>query len=409
MATAGTIYLDHAATTPLDPRVAEAMREVLETVWGNPSSLHRVGQAARQRIDAARDQVASLWNCHPREVIFTGSATEGDNMALRGLAWANQHRGRHLVIGSIEHEAILNTARQLERQGFDITLVDPDETGVIQTAAVIAALRPDTTAVSIMWVNNEIGSIAPIADIARECKSRKIYMHSDMTQGVAHLPVDFAQLPVDIATCSAHKFYGPKGTGINFIRFGTPIWPLLTGGSHEFDLRASTENIPGIVGTATALQLITDERDTHEAHTAACVDALLNALGTHPDIARNGDPAQSVRGILSLRFAGIEAETLLLKLDLAGVAVSTGSACSSGSVEPSHVLTAMGIPLTEALSSLRFSMGWGCTVEGARIAGLLLRRALAQLAPNRYSTWLDTSDPGLSAGLGMAFPKSDNS
>lgn len=380
------IYLDHAATTPLDARVAEAMRVVLESVWGNPSSLHRTGQRARQTIDAARDQVAALWQCHPREVIFTGSATEGDNMALRGLAWANQHRGRHLVVSSIEHEAVLNTARQLEQQGFEITQVDPNPGGVVEAEAVLAACRPDTTAVSVMWVNNELGTIAPIAQLGAALRERKVYFHSDITQAVAHLPIDFTALPVDIATCSAHKFYGPKGTGINYIRFGTPIWPLLTGGSHEFTLRASTENIPGIVGTAKALDLITQEREKHEAHCAASQKVLLNGLA-HPDIHLNGDPAHKVPGICNLRFAGIEAETLLLKLDLAGVAVSSGSACSSGSVEPSHVLTVMGLPLTEALSSLRFSFGWGNTLEEVQTAVVRVREALGALCPERYGAW----------------------
>ncbi|MCG3152353.1 MAG: Cysteine desulfurase IscS [bacterium] len=397
------IYLDHAATTPLHPVVAGAMRDVLESHWGNPSSLHRVGQQARQRIDAARDEVAGLWHCHPREVIFTGSATEGDNMALRGLAWANQHRGRHLVISSIEHEAILNTARQLEKQGFEVTAVDPDSQGVVQPAAVAAALRPDTIAASIMWVNNEIGSIAPLEAIGHLLRERRVYFHSDMTQAIAHLPVDFSQLPVDVATCSAHKFYGPKGTGINFIRFGTPLWPLLTGGSHEFDLRASTENLPGIVGIVTALRHASESRAAHEAHCVACAEAILARLGGHPAIARNGDPATCVPGILNLRFQGIEAETLLLKLDLAGVAVSTGSACSSGSVEPSHVMTAMQLPLTEGLSSLRLSFGWGNTVAGAALAADILKVALSQLAPEHYGAWAGPLPTLTPEATGFAF------
>ncbi|MEO7993456.1 MAG: cysteine desulfurase family protein [bacterium] len=379
-----TIYLDHAATTPLDPAVAEAMREVLETVWGNASSLHRVGQEARRKIDAARDVVAKILHCNPREVIFTGSASEGDNMALKGLAWANQHRGKHLVISSIEHDAVLNTATQLERQGFEVTRVDPDSGGVVGVEAVMAACRPDTVAVSVMWVNNEVGSIAPIAEIGAALKARKIYFHSDVTQGIPHFPLDFTSLPADVVSMSAHKFYGPKGTGINLIRFGTPCWPLITGGAHEFELRASTENVPGIVGTAKALELSEARRADHEAHCAQCALVLCESLLGHPDIALNGDPSRKVPAITNLRFRGIEAETLLLKLDLMGVCVSTGSACSSGSVEPSHVLTAMGMPLTEALGSLRFSFGWGNTVEDVEVAVGKVWEALGALAPERF-------------------------
>lgn len=388
-----TIYLDHAATTPLGAAALEAMQEVMANIWGNPSSLHRVGQLARRRIDKARDQVAGIFRCNPREIIFTGSATEGDNMALRGLAWANQHRGKHLVISSIEHDAIINTATQLERQGFTVTRVDPGPGGVVDVAEFLAAIKPDTVAASVMLVNNEVGTIQPIAEIGSALKERKVYFHTDATQAVAHLDLDFSTLPVDILTCSAHKFYGPKGTGINLIRFGTPVWPLLTGGSHEFDLRASTENIPGIAGTAAALVESVKTRDDHEAHCQACAEVLIAELTTHPGVHLNGDPSHKLPAICNLRFEGLEAEVLLLKLDLLGVAVSSGSACSSGSVEPSHVLTAMGVPLTEALSSLRISFGWGCSVEEVREACGTIRQACASLSPERYGQWAPSTLP----------------
>ncbi|HYE78063.1 MAG TPA: aminotransferase class V-fold PLP-dependent enzyme, partial [bacterium] len=250
-----------------------------------------------------------------------------------------------------------------------------------------AAITERTILVSVMLGNNEVGTIQPIQEIGAALRERKVYFHTDATQAVVHFDIDFGVLPVDILTCSAHKFYGPKGTGINLIRFGTPAWQLLTGGSHEFELRASTENLVGIAGTAAALQQAVRTRDAHEAHCQACADTLLRELLTHPNVHLNGDPAHKIPGICNLRFVGLEAEVLLLKLDLLGVAVSSGSACSSGSVEPSHVLTAMGVPLTEALSSLRFSFGWGCTVAEVAEACRIIRGACASLAPDRYGQW----------------------
>ncbi len=353
------IYLDHNATTPVDPDVVAAVAEAMRDDFGNPSSVHYFGQRAKARLDDARQQVAALIGGAPTEVVFTSGGTEADNFAIRGVAEALEPLGkRHLVTSAIEHEAVLATMRALERRGWRVTRVPPDRDGVVQADDIEAAFGADTALVSLMYANNEVGTLQPVADCAARARARGILVHTDAIQAVGKVPVDAEALGVDLLSLSAHKFHGPKGVGALWIRRGTRLIPPMTGGRQERSRRAGTENVPAIVGLGVAARLAAGRLAHNSLAQASLRDTLEQEIlarlpGTHV----NGGRQPRVPNTTSIGFDGIEAESLLIALDLEGFAVSTGSACSSGTLEPSHVLKAMGLPLHDTQNALRISLG----------------------------------------------------
>jgi cysteine desulfurase len=352
------VYLDHNATTAPSPAVIEAMTRALRDVVGNASSVHAFGQQAKAALDAARDAVAELVGGQPSEIVFTAGGTEADNLALRGIAEAAAPLDRrHLVVSAIEHEAVLNTARALARRGFAVTIVPIDASGIVDPEAVRQAMTPATAVVSVMHANNEIGTIQPIEAIARIARAAGALMHTDAVQSAGKIPVDVERLGVDALSLSGHKFSGPKGVGALWVRRGARLVQQMTGGRQERNRRAGTENVPGIVGLGVAArEALAGSRNTERI--AALRDRLeAGVLEMVTGTAVNGTTAHRVPNTTNIRFAGIEAESLLIALDLEGIAVSTGSACSSGTLEPSHVLKAMGLPAARTQSSLRFSLG----------------------------------------------------
>lgn len=354
------IYLDHAATTPVDPRVLEAMLPFFTERFGNPSSIYAAGREARAALDQARARIARLLNCQAREIVFTSGGTESDNLAVKGVAFWHlvNGRGRHIVTTAFEHHAVLHSAEYLERFGFHVTYVAPDADGIVQPEAIEAALRPDTILVSVMYANNEIGTIQPIREIAHLCRERGITVHTDAVQAAGTLPLDVEELGVGLLSISAHKFYGPKGVGLLYVRSGTPILWQQHGGAQESNRRAGTENVPGIVGMARALELAYEELDERNAHVQALRDRLIDGiLQRIPDSRLNGHRHQRLPNNVNVTFAGVDGETLLLNLDLHGIAASSGSACTTGSTEPSHVLLAIGATPEQARSSVRLTLG----------------------------------------------------
>jgi len=357
------IYFDHNATTPVDPAVVEVMSRVLAQDFGNASSVHHFGQRAKGVLDDARSLVAALIGGEPSEVVFTSGGTESDNFALRGAAEALEPTGRrHLISTGIEHEAVLNTVKVLARRGWTATLLPVDRSGIVSPDALAAALTDDTAIVSVMHANNEIGTVQPIADLARVAHARGALFHTDAVQSVAKIPVDTTQLGVDLLSLSAHKFYGPKGAGALWIKRGTRVSAILTGGKHERNRRAGTENVPAIAGFGVAAQLAMKKLATEAPRLASLRDRLEESvLERVAGTAINGARQPRVPNTTNISFEGIEAESLLIALDLEGVAVSTGSACSSGTLEPSHVLRAMGLPTHRTQNSIRISLGAGNT------------------------------------------------
>lgn len=358
-----TIYLDHAATTPLDPRVLDVMLPYFTAEYGNASSIYTLGRHAMQAIDGAREQVAEILHCRPTELAFVGCGSESDNLAIKGMAFASQKKGKHIITTPIEHHAVLHTCQYLERFGFKITYLPVDEYGVVDPADVESAITDETILVSVMYANNEVGTIEPIAEIGRICRSHKIPFHVDAVQAGGALPIDVAALNVDLLSLSAHKFYGPKGMGILYVRQGMRILPQLQGGSQERGRRAGTENVAGIVGTATALRLAYEDLPRIMPRIQELRDQLIEGVLTIPRSRLTGHPTQRLANNASFCFEGVEGESILLNLDLLGVAASTGSACTSGSVEPSHVLMAMGISPEWSHGSLRFTFGKSNTQE----------------------------------------------
>ena len=357
------IYFDHNATTPVDPSVAEVVMRALTEEFGNPSSVHHFGQQAKGVLDEARSAVAALIGGEPSEVVFTSGGTESDNFALRGVAEALEPTGRrHLVASGIEHEAVLNTLKALARRGWRTTLVPVDASGIVSPEALAGALADDTALVSVMHANNEIGTVQPIADIARAAHARGALVHTDAVQSVAKIPVDVRALGVDLLSLSAHKFNGPKGAGALWIKRGARVTAILTGGKHERNRRAGTENVPAIAGLGLASRLALAKLATEPARLAALRDRIESGiLAAIPGTSVNGAREPRVPNTTNISFEGIEAESLLIALDLEGIAVSTGSACSSGTLEPSHVLRAMGLPTPRTQSSIRISLGAGNT------------------------------------------------
>ena len=357
------IYFDHNATTPVDPAVTDAMVRVLRDDFGNASSVHRFGQQAKALLDDARSSVATLIGAEPSEIVFTSGGTESDNAALRGAAEALAPTGRrHLITTAIEHEAVLVTFKALARRGWQTTILPVDQSGIVSPGALESALTDETALVSVMHANNEIGTIQPVAEMARLARSRGALFHTDAVQSVAKLPVDTRALGVDLLSLSAHKFNGPKGAGALWIKRGTRLLPILTGGKHERTRRAGTENVPAIVGLGVAADLAREKAAGTLARIAALRDRLeLEVLSRIPGTVVNGVRHPRVPNTTNISFDRVEAESLLIALDLEGIAVSTGAACSSGTLEPSHVLRAMGLPTHRAQNSIRFSLGGGNT------------------------------------------------
>jgi cysteine desulfurase len=359
------VYFDYNATTPLAAEVLDAVVAATRDRFGNASSVHYFGQQAKAVLDDARSAVATLVNADPSEVVFTSGGTESDNFAIRGAADALEPAGRrHLVACAIEHEAVLNTLKALGRRGWRTSLVPVDQTGIVSPDRVRDLLADDTALVSVMHANNEIGTIQPIAEIARLAHERGALVHTDAVQSVGKVPVDVRALGVDLLSLSAHKFNGPKGAGVLWVRRGTRVQPILTGGKHERNRRAGTENVPAIAGLGVAARLAVDKLATEGTRLGALRDRLeAGILGTVPGTAVNGTPSMRVPNTSNISFDRVEAESLLIALDLEGIAVSTGSACSSGTLEPSHVLRAMGFPAHRTQNSLRFSLGLFSTEE----------------------------------------------
>lgn len=370
------IYLDHNATTPVDPLVLDAMTHALAEDFGNPSSVHHFGQRAKAHLDEARAAVASLIGAEPSEIVFTSGGTEADNFAIRGAAEALESTGRrHLITSGIEHEAVINTFKALARRGWSTTLLPMDATGIVAPDALREALTDKTALVSLMHANNEIGTVQPVASLAAIAHERGAVFHTDAVQSAGKIPVDVRALGVDLLSIAAHKFYGPKGTGALWIRRGTRLFPLLTGGRHERSRRAGTENVPGILGMGVAAELARKKLVDEGIRLAALRNRLeQQILTTVGRTAVNGAREPRVPNTTNISFDRVEAESLLIALDLDGVAVSTGSACSSGTLEPSHVLRAMGLPVHRTQNSIRFSLGAVNTEEQIdRVAGLLPR------------------------------------
>jgi cysteine desulfurase len=353
------VYLDYNATTPLAPQVVDAVVAATRDVFGNASSVHHFGQQAKAALDDARTAVATLIGADPSEVVFTSGGTEADNLAIRGAAEAAEPSGRrHLVASAIEHEAVLNTLKALARRGWRTTLVPVDQSGIVAADRVREAMADDTALVSVMHANNEIGTIQPIAEIAAVAHERGALMHTDAVQSAGKIPVDVRALGVDLLALSAHKIHGPKGAGALWVKRGTRMLPILTGGKHERSRRAGTENVPAIAGFGTAARLAASKMKTEGARIAALRDRLeASVLREVPGTAVNGAIEARVPNTTNISFERVEAESLLIALDLEGIAVSTGSACSSGTLEPSHVLRAMGFPAHRTQNSLRFSLG----------------------------------------------------
>jgi cysteine desulfurase len=359
------VYMDHAATTPVDPRVVDAMLPYFTEQYGNPSSVYRFASGARQALDESRKKVADILGCRPTEIIFTSCGTESDNLALRGVTLAQRERGKHIITTPIEHSAVGVTCEQLAKYlGYRVTYVEVDRQGLVDPDAVGRAITDETTLISIMYANNEVGTIEPIAEIGQIAREKGIPFHTDAVQAGGSLDLDVNRLQVDLLSLSGHKFYAPKGVGVLYVRQGTPLLPTQTGGGQERHLRGGTENVPYIVGLATALELAYQDVDTEQERLTDLRNRLiLGVLGNVPGAQLTGHPHQRLPNNASFVFPGIEGESILLRLDLARVAASTGSACASGENGPSHVLTALGIEPTLARGSLRLTLGRHTTAE----------------------------------------------
>jgi cysteine desulfurase len=374
------VYLDYAATTPVHPEVILAMTPYFAEIWGNPSSIHACGLEARSAVEEARDKIAGLIGAHKDEIFFTSGGTEADNWALQGIASANRARGNHIITSSIEHHAVLETCKHLEEQGFSITYLPVDRYGMVNPDEVKKAITSKTILISIMHANNEVGSIQPIPEIGKVAKTAGVYFHTDAVQTVGHIPVDVNKLGVDMLSISAHKLYGPKGIGALYIRAGTDIQPLIYGGGQEKQMRAGTENVPGIVGFGKAVELAQEEMDDEARRISQLRDTLLkNIMKNVEHTYLNGHPTKRLPNNANVSFAFVEGEAICLNLDLAGICAATGSACSSMSMEASHVLLAMGLSPELARSSLRFSFGKWSTEEDVKYVLEKLPAAVSRL------------------------------
>ena len=376
------IYFDHAATTPLHPQVLETMLPYLGAHFGNPSSLHHEGKIAKFAVENAREQVAALLGARPAEIVFTSGATEGNNHALKNIAYRLKEQGRHIVTSAIEHDAVLHPLQTLQEEGFEITFVNPQSNGVVDADEFVAALREDTILVSLMHANNEMGTLQPIGSVASTCRERGVLFHVDACQTVGHLAIDVRDLGVDVLTCSGHKFYGPKGAGATYVRRGVRFGALIEGGHQQKGRRAGTENVPAIVGMGAASVIAQQAlKNGEEKRVEELREAFISGVAsTCSGAFLNGEGAQRVPGIVNFSFEGIEGEGLILELDArAGVCCSTGSACAAGSLDPSPVLLAIGRPVGLARAGTRFSLGRGNTSEDVEAVVKLLPQVLGEL------------------------------
>jgi cysteine desulfurase len=363
------IYFDNNATTPVDPAVVEAMLPYFSEGFGNASSIHSFGQRARAAVEQARESVAELLGVRPAEIVFTSGGTEADNLAIFGVVGAAAGARKHVITTAIEHHAVLNACQALEARGVAVSYLPVSAAGVVDPDEVRRALRPETVLISVMYANNELGTIQPIEEIARMAREADVHFHTDAVQAAGKIPLEVERLGVDLATISGHKLYGPKGVGALYVRAGTPLEPLLYGGHHERDRRPGTENVPGIVGLGKAAELARAELPEEAARLAALRDRLeAGILARVPATKLNGGGARRASGTTNICFSFVEGESLVIALDLKGLACSTGAACSSGAIEPSHVLTAIGLKPEEARGSLRFSLGRGNTAEEVELA-----------------------------------------
>lgn len=378
------IYLDHAATTSVDAAVWEAMQPYFRTAYGNPSSFYALGRQARRALEEARERAAEFLGSQPGEVLFTSGGTESNNLALKGVAYASRQRGLHIVTSAIEHQSVLRSCQQLEEEGFEVTYLPVDALGQVHPKALSEALRKDTILVSIMHANNETGTLQPIAECAAEARSRGILFHTDAVQSAGFEPLQVEDLGVDLLSLSAHKINGPKGVGLLYVRSGIRLRPQMVGGGQERRRRAGTENVAGIVGFAKALELAARHRLERSEYIGSLRDRLEQGLrAACPQARLNGHPMERLPHLLNLRWPGIEGEDLLLLLDSRGIAASSGSACTSGAIDPSHVLLAMGLSREEARTSLRFSLGQDNTVEEIDTVIEELPRLVKQLTVGR--------------------------
>ena len=352
-----TVYADNAATTQMSRAAIDAMLPYMETVYGNPSSLHSVGQQAAEALQNARERIAACLNASPREIYFTSGGSEADNQAILSAARLGARKGKkHIISTAFEHHAVLHTLKKLEKEGFEIELLPVGAIGTITAQQVKSALRADTCLVTVMYANNEIGSILPIAEIGEVCREAGVLFHTDAVQAAGHVPIDVQAQHIDMLSLSAHKFHGPKGIGVLYARQGVPLTSLIEGGAQERGKRAGTENIPAIMGMAAALEDVCAHIDENARKVSALRDRLIAGLSKIPHSALNGDPVNRLPGNVSFCFEGIEGESLLLLLDAKGICASSGSACTSGSLDPSHVLLAIGRPHEVAHGSLRLSL-----------------------------------------------------
>lgn len=359
------VYMDHSATTPVDPKVLEAMLPYFGEHYGNPNSLHYWGKAARVAMDRAREQVASLIGGDPKEIIFTGGGSEADNLAIKGAAWALREKGRHIITSPIEHHAVLDAFKWLGKNGFDVTILPVDRDGLVNTRDLESAIRPDTTLVSIMMANNEIGTLEPVEELGRICREKGVLFHTDAVQAAGHMPIDVRELPVDMLTMAAHKMYGPKGIGALYVRRGIRLTPLIHGGGQEFGLRSGTENVPLAVGFGVAAEMASARLSRGEhLREASLRDHLIQGiLGNVPDSFLTGSASKRLPYHASFCIPRIEGEAMVMRLDFAGIGASSGSACTSGSLDPSHVLLALGLSHELAHGSLRLTLGKDTTKE----------------------------------------------
>lgn len=358
------IYLDNAATTKTSPAAQQAMLDCMERFWGNPSSLHTPGQRAAEALAKAREEVAACIGASPREIYFTSGGSEADNQAILSAALLGKRKGKtHLISTAIEHHAVLHTLARLEKEGFSVTLLPVDESGIVKVSDVAAAIREDTALVTVMFANNEIGSIQPIQEIGALCREKKIPFHTDAVQAAGHLPIDVEKQNIDMLSMSGHKFHGPRGVGVLYVRRGLPLLNLIEGGAQERGKRAGTENLPAIAGMAAALKEACDHLEENAKKEIVLRERLIEGLRKIPHSALNGDRERRLPGNVNFCFEGIEGESLLLLLDDKGIAASSGSACTSGSLDPSHVLLAIGRPHEVAHGSLRLTLSEETTRE----------------------------------------------
>jgi cysteine desulfurase len=353
-----TIYFDHAATTPISSEVLEKMLPYLKGNFGNPSSIYFLGRESKKAIEEAREKVSKAINANPREIFFTGSGTEADNWAIKGVAYSNKDKGNHIITTSIEHHAVLHTCRYLESDGFEVTYLPVDENGLISPEDVLNAIKPNTILISVMFANNEIGTVQPIKEIGKIAKDKGVIFHTDAVQAVGNIPIDVNELNIDLLSLSAHKLYGPKGVGALYIKKGVKITSFIHGGAQERSRRASTENVAGIVGLGEAIKIATENIEENNKALLSLRDRTIEeVLKNIPFTRLNGDRNNRLPGNVNFSFEFIEGESLLLMLDMKGIAASSGSACTSGSLDPSHVLLAIGLPHEIAHGSLRITFG----------------------------------------------------